>query len=135
MELEGGWEPRDGESPEAALARKIETYKRRVEAGEIARASWPHFAAFLGRTEAELSQAMAGRDGIALALKRFATWVRGEMLSAPGWGGPMNSRAALALRQDVGDGVRYLDKETASGPVEVRVIFGGGDPRAEEAAK
>ena len=133
---DGGRMPRDGESPGAALADRIEAYKQRVEAGEIARASWPHFAACLGRTEAELARAMAGEDEIALTLKRFATWVRGQMLSAPGWGGPLNSRAALALRQDVGDGVRYADKEAAeTGPVEVRVLFGGDDPRAEEAAK
>lgn len=41
---------------EAELQAKIEQYKAELQAGVFARASWPHFAAYLDSTEAELAE-------------------------------------------------------------------------------
>ena len=41
---------------EAQLESKIEQYKLDLKNGVFARASWPHFAAYLDSTEAELSE-------------------------------------------------------------------------------
>ena len=69
-------------------------------------------------------------------LKKMATWVRGQMMSATGWNGQLTSRAIFALKQDVGDGVKWTDQDSKqNGPVEVKISFGGSDPRAIKAAK
>jgi hypothetical protein len=66
----------------------------------------------------------------------MATWVRGQYMSAPGWNGQLTSRAIFALKQDIGDGVKWSDQDTKqTGPVEVRISFGGQDKRAKDAAK
>lgn len=123
------------------LADKIHRYKEDLENGCFARASWPHFAAYLDSTEAELADVM--REGAASAaykgrgemLKKMLCWVRGQMMSASGWNGQLTSRAIFALKQDHGDGVKWTDQEAKTGPVEVKISFGGGDPRAGKAAK
>jgi hypothetical protein len=68
-------------------------------------------------------------------LKKMLCWVRGQMMSAQGWNGQLTSRAIFALKQDHGDGVKWSDQDTKTGPVEVKISFGGGDPRAGKAAK
>lgn len=58
---------------EKDLAEKIEQYKKGLENGEFARASWPHFAAFLDSTEADLAKVIEqGAD------KKSAYWGRGS---------------------------------------------------------
>ena len=128
---------------EAELQNRIEKYKEDVKNGVIVRASWPHFCATLDCTEADLAEIMAidekGQSayiGRGRMLKKMLTWVRGQMLSSGGWNGQMTARAIFALKQDHGDGVVYRDKDTGGGgPVEVKVTFGGDDPRAKNAAK
>lgn len=128
---------------ETELAERIEKYKNDVQTGVIVRASWPHFAASLDCTEKDLAEIMAidedGQSayiGRARMLKKMLTWVRGQMLSSAGWNGQMTARAIFALKQDHGDGVQYRDKDNGGGgPTEVRVVFGGDDPRAKKAAK
>ena len=128
---------------EKDLAAKIEEYKNGLESGSFARASWPHFAAFLDSTEKDLEDIMAldGKResaycGRARLLKKMATWMRGQMMSAQGWNGQLTSRAIFALKQDIGDGVKWTDGDAKqTGPLEVKVLFGGGDPRAKKAAK
>lgn len=128
---------------DADLEKHIEKYKQDVADGVIVRASWPHFAASLDCTEAELAEVMALADTPTSAyrmrargLKRMATWVRGQYMSGAGWTGQMTAKAAFALKQDVGDGVKWTDKEGgSSGPVEIKVSFGGDDPRAKKASK
>jgi hypothetical protein len=40
------------------------------------------------------------------------------------------------MKQDHGDGVRYSDQDgKQGGPVEVKISFGGNDPRAKKAGK
>ena len=69
-------------------------------------------------------------------LKKMATWVRGQYMSAQGWNGQLTSRAIFALKQDIGDGVKWSDTDNQpKGPVEVKISFGGDDKRAKEAAK
>ena len=58
------------------------------------------------------------------------------MLSAAGWNGQMTARAIFSLKQDMGDGVVYRDRDMgSSGPATVKVEFGGDDPRAKKACK
>lgn len=128
---------------EKELAAKIEQYKSGLESGEFARASWPHFAAFLDSTEADLAKVIeqgtkkeSAYWGRAELLKKMATWVRGQYMSASGWNGQLTSRAIFALKQDIGDGVKWTDQDAKqTGPVEVKVSFGGDDPRAKKASK
>ena len=49
------------EMKQGELVRRIEAYKTALAAGEFARASWPHLAAWLDTTEEALSQVL--RDG------------------------------------------------------------------------
>lgn len=126
---------------EKELEAKIQQYKEDLDNGCFARASWPHFAAYLDSTEAELADVM--REGVTSAaykgrgemLKKMLCWVRGQMMSASGWNGQLTSRAIFALKQDHGDGVKWTDQEVKSGPVEVKISFGGDDPRGRKAAK
>lgn len=126
---------------EKELEGKIRQYKEDLENGCFARASWPHFAAYLDSTEAELADVMklgassAAYKGRGEMLKKMLCWVRGQMMSAQGWNGQLTSRAIFALKQDHGDGVKWSDQDTKTGPVEVKISFGGGDPRAGKAAK
>lgn len=126
---------------EKELEGKIRQYKEDLENGCFARASWPHFAAYLDSTEAELADVMKlGASSVAYKgrgemLKKMLCWVRGQMMSAQGWNGQLTSRAIFALKQDHGDGVKWSDQDTKAGPVEVKISFGGGDPRAGKAAK
>lgn len=128
---------------EKELLRKIDQYKQDLADGVFARASWPHFAAYLDSTEQELSEVIeqGGKRvsaywGRAEALKKMATWVRGQYMSAPGWNGQLTSRAIFALKQDIGDGVKWTDQDAKqTGPVEVRISFGGDDKRSKDAAK
>lgn len=128
---------------ERELNDKIELYKQGLEDGKFARASWPHFAAFLDSTEADLTRVIeqgakkeSAYYGRAEALKKMATWVRGQYMSASGWNGQLTSRAIFALKQDIGDGVKWSDQDAKqTGPVEVKISFGGDDPRAKRASK
>jgi hypothetical protein len=128
---------------EKELSKKISQYKADLESGVFARASWPHFAAYLDSTEADLAAVIEqGKDsasayrGRAVALKKMACWVRGQMMSASGWHGQLTSRAIFALKQDMGDGVKWTDQEgKQTGPVEVKISFADGDPRGKQAAK
>ena len=71
----------------------------------------------------------------AVALKRMMTWVRGQLASGKGWTGQNQSRAIFLLKQDHGDGVRYTDADAKqTGPVEVKISFGGSDSRSKRAA-
>jgi hypothetical protein len=128
---------------EKELAEKIDQYKKDLENGLFARASWPHFAAYLDSTEADLADVIkqgANKDsaykGRAEALKKMLTWTRGQMMSAQSWNGQLTSRAIFALKQDHGDGVKWVDQEAKqTGPVDIRISFGGDDPRASKACK
>jgi hypothetical protein len=74
--------------------------------------------------------------GQAKVLKKMATWVRGQMMSASGWHGQLTSRAIFALKQDIGDGVKWSDQDAKqTGPVEVKISFGGDDKRGRNAGK
>ena len=129
--------------PEKELISAIEQYKKDLENGKFPRASWPHFCATLGYTEAEVKECMErGRERAsayynrAVALKRMATWVRGQILSGSGWSGQVQSKGIFALKQDVGDGISYSDRETGTTtPTKINIQFGGDDPRGKKAGK
>lgn len=128
---------------EIQLEAKIGEYKDLVNSEVIPRASWANFCAFLGYTEAEVAEVITRGDEVkgayyerAVALKRMMTWVRGQLSSGKGWNGQNQSRAIFLMKQDHGDGVRYSDADAKqTGPVDVRISFGGSDPRAKKAAK
>ena len=128
---------------EKELAEKISQYKQDLKDGVFARASWPHFAAYLDSTEADLTDVIKQGEnkesayrGRAVLLKKMLTWVRGQMMSSQGWNGQLTSRAIFALKQDHGDGVKWVDQEAnQTGPVEIKISVGGDDPRAAKACK
>lgn len=128
---------------EKELDQKIEEYKTRVDSEEIPRASWANFCSFLGYTEAEVAEVVSRGSEVkgayydrAVALKRMMTWVRGQLASGRGWNGQNQSRAIFLMKQDHGDGVRYSDIDAKqTGPVEVKISFGGGDPRGKKASQ
>ena len=125
------------------LEKRIYEYKAMVDAEQIPRASWANFCAYLGYTEAEVAEVVTRGEEVkgayyerAVALKRMMTWVRGQLSSGKGWNGQNQSRAIFLMKQDHGDGVRYSDQDAkGNGPVEVKVSFGGNDPRAKKAGK
>lgn len=132
--------------PDQELDRLISVYKEKVESEEIPRASWANFCAFLGYTEQEVAEVVAKGNADsnpagayykrAIALKRMMTWVRGQLSSGKGWNGQNQSRAIFLMKQDHGDGVRYSDQDAKSnGPAQVKIVFGGDDPRAKKAGK
>ena len=128
---------------EKQLEKEIKQYKADLEAGLFERASWPHFCARLGYTEDEVGEVI--RRGVevrgayydrAVILQRHLTWMRGQMLSGPGWGGQNQTKAIYALKQDYGDGVRYTDGNSKpTGPNRINIQFGGSDSRAKKASK
>lgn len=128
---------------EIQLEQMIDDYKEKVYSEEIPRASWANFCAFLGYTEAEVAEVIQRGDEVkgayydrSVLLKRMMTWVRGQLSSGKGWNGQNQSRAIFLMKQDHGDGVRYSDADAKqSGPVEVKISFGGSDPRAKKASK
>ena len=125
------------------LETRIYEYKAMVDDEQIPRASWANFCAYLGYTEAEVAEVVTRGEEVkgayydrAVALKRMMTWVRGQLSSGKGWNGQNQSRAIFLMKQDHGDGVRYSDQDAkGNGPVEVKVSFGGNDPRAKKAGK
>lgn len=125
------------------LDKRIDEYKAMVDVEQIPRASWANFCAYLGYTEAEVAEVVTRGEEVkgayydrAVALKRMMTWVRGQLSSGKGWNGQNQSRAIFLMKQDHGDGVRYSDQDAkVGGPVEVKVSFGGNDPRAKKAGK
>ena len=125
------------------LETRIYEYKALVDAEQIPRASWANFCAYLGYTEAEVAEVVTRGEEVkgayyerAVMLKRMMTWVRGQLSSGKGWNGQNQSRAIFLMKQDHGDGVRYSDQDAkGNGPVEVKVSFGGNDPRAKKAGK
>lgn len=129
--------------PEKELNAAIKKYKQDLAEERFPRASWPHFCATLGYTEAEVKECMErGQDrksayyDRAVALKRMATWVRGQILSGSGWSGQVQSKGIFALKQDVGDGISYTDREVGTaGPTRINIQFGGDDPRGKKAGK
>lgn len=128
---------------ENQLEQMINDYKEKVNNEEIPRASWANFCAFLGYTEAEVAEVIQRGDEVkgayyerSVLLKRMMTWVRGQLSSGKGWNGQNQSRAIFLMKQDHGDGVRYSDADSKqTGPVEVKISFGGSDPRAKKASK
>ena len=129
---------------EKDLEKAIDKYKEDAEQGVFPRASWPHFCARLGYTEAEVSDVIRRGEEVksgayyerSVLLQRMLTWIRGEMLSGSGWSGQNQTKAIFALKQDHGDGIAYADGNgKQSGPVELKISFGGNDARAKKAGK
>lgn len=130
---------------EEQLEEIIEQYKQDLKEEKFARASWPHFCSYLHMTEPEVARVVRYGDRPdddantytirSRILKRMCTWVRGQYASAKGWSGQNQSRAIFLMKQSGIDGVAYSDQPQSAGVQEVRVTFGGSDPRAKKAAK
>ena len=127
---------------DSELSERIASYKKGVEMGDYECASWPHFCAFLGFTEEEVSEVLERGEipeslyrNRATQLKRMATWVRGQMLSGKGWSGAKQSLAAFALKQDFG-GASYSDGRgnAQCGKQTLNILF-GDDEMSSRAGK
>lgn len=125
------------------LSGKIEEYKKLFGDKPDAMPSWPHFAAWLVATEAQLRQvvdagAMAGSTYYphAIALKQMSAWMRGQILSSPGWAKQPAATKIFALNQLMCDGEVYrnaTDKTQKDSGLNINISFGNGDKRGNVA--
>lgn len=129
---------------EKELEEKFEQYRKDLAENKFARASWAHFCFYIGTTEDRLKEFIqeysekpeSAYYRRAWALRGYLQFFRGELCSSESWNGQQSNKAKLLLGQDHGDGIVYRDKdEKQTGPVEVRISFGGQDKRAKDAAK
>lgn len=128
---------------ERKLSDRIREYKAFIKESDY-RPSVSHFAAFIETTERDMAAFVeAYKDAPnsayyarARALEGVFTWIRGETLSSPKWGGQGAGLAKVALEADYGDGYTYrAAKDGPSGPSKLQVSFGDGDPRGKLAGK
>lgn len=120
--------PRQFPLDEPELAKAIKAYRSKVDNGVIKR---PSIAGFLGSIGASMDEYMdviespnAKNAGVAAALKKFGTWMDGEIIERGG--GPNASMSIFLLKQGFG-GYKYTDKTEikADGKLAVDVKFGG----------
>ncbi len=129
---------------ERELEEKFNAYLEDLNNGAFARASVAHFCFYIGTTEDQLKsfvqeyseKAESAYYRRAWMLRGYLQFFRGQLCSAKSWDGQQSSKAQLLLAQDYGDGIVYKSKDDKqTGPVEVKISFGGDDPRAKKAAK
>lgn len=129
---------------EKELQAKIDEYMGKADSGEIFLPCWPHFCSFLGLTEDDLDEVMERGFEVkgayydrAVMLKNMAQWCMGQLTSNPNWSGKNAAKAIFLLKQGLGRMRKYTDndKNTNNGPVEVKISFGGADPRSKRARK
>lgn len=108
----------------------IDDYKTKVADGTYPKADWWHFCGTIGLDAETVTRAIksppANRMDVARELKKFATWIRGQYNTAPGWSGPNSSKSIFANKQDF-DGCKMADKqeETKSNELHINIEFGG----------
>lgn len=109
----------------------INDYKHKVETGEYPKADWWHFCGTIGMDAESVSKAIksppANKMDVARELKKFATWIRGQYNTAPGWSGPNSSKSIFANKQDF-DGCKMVDKQDegkGTGGLTINIEFGG----------
>ena len=111
-------------------AAAINDYKHKVETGEYPKADWWHFCGTIGMDAESVSKAIknppANKMDVARELKKFATWIRGQYNTAPGWSGPNSSKSIFANKQDF-DGCKMVDKaeDGKTGELTINIEFGG----------
>ena len=69
----------------------------------------------------------ANKMDVARELKKFATWIRAQYNTAPGWSGPNSSKSIFANKQDF-DGCKMVDKQDegkGTGELTINIEFGG----------
>lgn len=120
--------PRQFPLDEAELVREIKRYRADVDNGVIKR---PSVAGFCGRIGASMDEYIevierpnAKNLGVAAALKKFATWLDGELIERAG--GPNASMSIFLLKQGF-SGYKYTDKQEikTEGKIGIDVKFGG----------
>lgn len=128
---------------EKELEQKIREYNERVESGEFFAACWPHFRNFLGYLQEDLDavveQGMSVKGAYytrALMLRKMGETCEMYLSTLPYWR-DNKSIAKVHLLQGHGWTRKYTDsgKDTNTGPIEIKVAFGGSDPRGKKAAK
>lgn len=120
--------PRQFPLDEAELVREIKRYRADVDNGVIKR---PSVAGFCGRIGASMDEYIevierpnAKNLGVAAALKKFGTWLDGEIIERAG--GPNASMSIFLLKQGF-SGYKYTDKQEikTEGKIGIDVKFGG----------
>lgn len=120
--------PRQFPLDEPELVEAIKVYQQDVNNGVIKR---PSVAGFCGRIGASIDEYLdtinrpnAKNLGVASALKKFGTWLDGEIIERAA--GPNASMSIFLLKQGFG-GYRYTDRQEVKtdGNVTVDVKFGG----------
>lgn len=120
--------PRQFPMDERELVREINAYKRDVDNGVVKR---PSVAGFCGRIGASIDEYLdtiehptANNRAVCAALKKFGTWMDGQIIERGG--GPNASMSIFLLKQGFG-GYKYTDKldVKADTRVGIEVKFGG----------
>lgn len=120
--------PRQFPLEEEELSKAIAAYKRKVDNEVIKK---PSIAGFLGSIGASMDEYMdviehpnAKNIGVAASLKKFGTWMDGEIIERSG--GPNGSMAIFLLKQGFG-GYKYTDRQDikTDNKLEVEIKFGG----------
>lgn len=113
------------------LCNAIEDYKAKVADGTYSKADWWHFCGTIGMDAETVSNALkrppANKMEISRELKKFATWIRGQYNTAPGWSGPNSSKSIFANKQDF-DGCKMVDRVEDNGKsneLTINIEFGG----------
>lgn len=129
---------------EKELNERIRAYQDKTTAGEIELPAWADFCASLGYTEDDIDEVMengfsvkGAYYGRAVALKNMAQWCLAQLTSNPNWGGRNAAKAIFLMKQGSGRMKKYTDNDKggSTGPLEVKVSFGGNDARAKKAGK
>ena len=133
---------------EAELYEKIETYKKRVDAGLVELPFWTDFREFLGIRQDVLDAVMqrgyfdeGAKESAyyqrALLLKSMGETCENYLVTHPNWGGRNAVKSMMLLKQGLGWTKKYIDEKSAKpeGPSKLNISFGGGDPRGKKATK
>lgn len=130
---------------ESDFVKAVNKYRRESDEGLFLRPSLSHFCGRVGTTEEDLLYWLTFADKAdsayyirAQELGKFLCWLRGEMFSGQGYNNQTGKRMAeIQLSKDHGDGVTYDTKSDKgkSGITEIKISFGGSDPRAKSAGK
>lgn len=125
------------------LERKTNEYKELFGDKPDCRPSWAHYAAYLGTDEKKLEEVSdLGRIVTSAYYKhsqlliKFSTWLRGQIISGPGWADENATVKRLLLEQRYGDNNPYSSGGSSNkkgGKKDINIRFGGSDKRGSGA--
>lgn len=116
-------------SPEE-FEQRANAYFAAVEAGDIKRVGWAHFASYCGVDAGQLRRMVDASDNETYNLykstaKKALGKLRGLIETMDSFAGGNSSKSIFLLKQDF-DGNAYTDKvDNNSAPINIKIDFGG----------